>query len=73
MPSNRPLPRSNRSGRAMELDADRRRGLYGMAPPMASRGDWRRELESDFAAMFRVWQMLRSGAVRMLGEIGRHY
>ena len=31
------------------------------------------ELERDFAAMKRVWQMLRYGAVRMLGEVGRQY
>ena len=31
------------------------------------------ELDKDFAAMKRVWQMLRAGAVRMVGEIGRQY
>ena len=31
------------------------------------------ELDQDFAAMKRVWQMLRAGAVRMFGEIGRQY
>ena len=31
------------------------------------------ELDRDFAAMKRVWQMLRAGAVRMVGEIGRQY
>ena len=31
------------------------------------------ELDQDFAAMKRVWQMLRTGAVRMVGEIGRQY
>ena len=31
------------------------------------------ELDQDFAAMKRVWQMLRAGAVRMVGEIGRQY
>ena len=31
------------------------------------------ELDQDFAAMRRVWQMLRAGAVRMVGEIGRQY
>ena len=31
------------------------------------------ELDRDFAAMKRVWQMLRHGAVRMLGEMGRQY
>ena len=31
------------------------------------------ELDQDFAAMKRVWQMIRAGAVRMLGEVGRQY
>jgi hypothetical protein len=31
------------------------------------------ELDQDVAAMKRVWQMLRAGAVRMVGEIGRQY
>ena len=31
------------------------------------------ELDQDFAAMRRVWQMIRAGAVRMVGEIGRQY
>ena len=31
------------------------------------------ELDRDFAAMKRVWQMIRAGAVRMLGEVGRQY
>ena len=31
------------------------------------------ELDEDFAAMKLVWQMLRAGAVRMVGEIGRQY
>ena len=33
----------------------------------------RSELDRDFAAMKRVWQMLRAGAVRMVGEVGRQY
>ena len=31
------------------------------------------ELDQDFAAMKRVWQMIRQGAVRMVGEVGRQY
>ncbi len=31
------------------------------------------ELDRDFAAMKRVWQMIRAGAVRMVGEVGRQY
>ena len=34
---------------------------------------FRSELDRDFAAMKRVWQMLRYGAVRMIGEVGRQY
>ena len=39
----------------------------------AAEARWRRELDADLMAMGRVWQMLRNGAVRMLGEIGRQY
>ena len=31
------------------------------------------ELDRDLAAMKRVWQMIRAGAVRMVGEIRRQY
>ena len=31
------------------------------------------ELDRDIAAMKRVWQMVRAGAIRMVGEIGRQY
>ena len=31
------------------------------------------DLDQDFAAMKRVWQMIRAGAVRMVGESGRQY
>ena len=73
MPSTRPLPSSSRRptyerpvyGRA---DYDRPR-----ARPMQSTPHWRRELDADFAAMGKVWQMIRNGATRMLGEIGRQY
>ena len=36
-------------------------------------GQLRSERDRDFAAMKRVWQMLRYGAVRMIGEVGRQY
>ena len=73
MPSTRPLPSSRRRptyerpayGRA---DYDRPR-----TRPMQSTPDWRRELDADLAAMGKVWQMIRNGATRMLGEIGRQY
>ena len=31
------------------------------------------DLDRDIAAMKRVWQMVRAGAIRMVGEIGRQY
>jgi len=31
------------------------------------------DLDRDIAAMKRVWQMIRAGAIRMVGEIGRQY
>ncbi|MAR07129.1 MAG: hypothetical protein CL862_08525 [Cyanobium sp. NAT70] len=34
---------------------------------------FRSDLDRDFAAMKRVWQMIRTGAVRMIGEVGRQY
>ncbi len=33
----------------------------------------RSELDQDLQAMSAVWSMIRQGAVRMLGEIGRQY
>ena len=78
MPSTRPLP-SSRRRRAYERPAYER-PAYGRADynrpryrPMQSNPDWRRELDADFAAMGKVWQMIRNGATRMLGEIGRQY
>ena len=60
MQQRRPFPRSNRGGRR---------------DPSALRSEhaWRDELDADLAAMAKVWRMLRYGAVRMLGEIGRQY
>ncbi|HJN36124.1 MAG: hypothetical protein AB8E74_01030 [Prochlorococcus sp.] len=31
------------------------------------------DLSRDLAAMARVWKLLRQGAVRWLGEVGRQY
>jgi len=31
------------------------------------------ELDRDIAAMKKVWEMLREGSVRWLGEVGRQY
>ena len=30
-------------------------------------------LDRDIAAMRKVWEMLREGSVRWLGEVGRQY
>ena len=47
-------------------DAWNSREPYGQ-----SRG--RSELDQDLEAMGKVWSMIRQGAVRMLGEVGRQY
>ena len=75
MPSPRALPRSRRSSRTRAAE---RRASYSRPPERrperrAHNSDWQSELDADFAAMSKVWQMLRHGAVRMLGEIGRQY
>ena len=75
MPSPRALPRSRRSSRVRTAE---RRTSYSRPsdyrPERRPRNnDWQSELDADFAAMSKVWQMLRHGAVRMLGEIGRQY
>jgi hypothetical protein len=73
MPSSRRLPRSRRlSGIETPQRGDAPRYTRGRTRP-AVQQDWQRELDSDFIAMKRVWQMLRHGAVRMIGEIGRQY
>ena len=71
MPSRR---YSNRA--AMEARSERRRTAERYRPESRQRlnGDrFQSELDRDFAAMKRVCQMLRHGAVRMLGEVGRQY
>jgi hypothetical protein len=72
MPSQRPIPssRRTRTARRQRLEAGRPRERFS-ADTADTR--WRRELDADLMAMGRVWQMLRYGAVRMLGEIGRQY
>ena len=73
MPSSRRLPRSRRLP-AMEPPQRRDSPRYARGRSNTRvQQDWQRELDSDFIAMKRVWQMLRHGAVRMLGEIGRQY
>ncbi len=78
MPSTRSLPSSRRRP-AYERTAYER-PVYGRNDydrpryrSMQSIPDWRRELDADLAAMGKVWQMIRNGATRMLGEIGRQY
>ena len=73
MTSTRPRPSSRRR-------PTYERPVYGRADydrprtrPMQSTPHWRRELDADLAAMGKVWQMIRTGATRMLGEIGRQY
>ena len=34
---------------------------------------FRNDFDRDLAAMARVWSMIRQGAVRWIGEIGRQY
>ncbi|MEC8440707.1 MAG: hypothetical protein VXZ59_00145 [Cyanobacteriota bacterium] len=52
---------------------------YSDRTPLNSRsirrkdGRVRSDFDRDLAAMKRVWQMIRQGAVRMVGEVGRQY
>ena len=72
--------RENRFERRSEMDYDRfereydryERG-YDRYDALAERSQVPSELDQDFAAMKRVWQMIRAGAVRMVGEVGRQY
>ena len=57
--------RSYRSHSDMEFSQRRRYPYYEPRVPS--------ELDRDIAAMKRVWQMVRAGAIRMVGEIGRQY
>ncbi|AKN61546.1 hypothetical protein WB44_11085 [Synechococcus sp. WH 8020] len=34
---------------------------------------FKNDFDRDLAAMARVWSMIRQGAVRWIGEIGRQY
>ena len=52
---------------------DRRFERHGQNRINSGRSSMPSELDRDFAAMKRVLQMLRAGAVRMVGEIGRQY
>lgn len=77
----RPLPSSSRTSRDRSSSRQRPQREFRYSEPRQDRYElgrsgeapWRRELDADLMAMNRVWQMLRLGAVRMLGEIGRQY
>lgn len=56
-----------------EARFDRRFERHGRNRINSGRSSAPSELNRDFAAMKRVLQMLRAGAVRMVGEIGRQY
>ena len=58
-------PRDARFGRSFER--------HGQNRINSGRSSMPSDLDRDFAAMKRVLQMLRAGAVRMVGEIGRQY
>ena len=76
MTSRRRSNRSSMNRAAMGAGSRRRDVSERYRPTLEDRmgGDrFPSELDRDFAAMKRVWQMLRHGAVRMLGEVGRQY
>ena len=56
-----------------EREYDRYERGYDRYDARAERSQVPSELDQDFAAMKRVWQMIRAGAVRMVGEVGRQY
>lgn len=69
-------PRRYSNRAAMEARSERMRISERYLPETQQRMNrdrFQSELDRDFAAMKRVWQMLRHGAVRMLGEVGRQY
>ena len=74
MPSLRALPRSRRTSRPQPRPSYAYSEQHFSQPNYRNRrSDWQGELDADLAAMNKVWKMLRHGAVRMLGEIGRQY
>ncbi|QEY32624.1 hypothetical protein EVJ50_10720 [Synechococcus sp. RSCCF101] len=67
--SPRQLPRSSRRPRS---EGTGRAGVRaGQRRPEAAELRQTTDLQRDFSAMTVVWQMLRTGAVRWIGEIGR--
>ena len=65
--------RSEMSYDRIEPEYDRYERGYDRYDARAERSQVPSELDQDFAAMKRVWQMIRAGAVRMVGEVGRQY
>ena len=65
--------RSDRNYDRFEREYDRYERGYDRYDAPVDRNHVPSELDQDFAAMKRVWQMIRAGAVRMLGEVGRQY
>ena len=65
--------REDRFERRSEMSYDRFERGYDRYDARAERSQVQSELDQDFAAMKRVWQMIRAGAVRMVGEVGRQY
>lgn len=53
-------------------DSDRQPETWDSREPYGQSRE-RSELDQDLEAMGKVWSMIRQGAVRMLGEIGRQY
>ena len=43
------------------------------ARPSKQMNNFNNGLDRDIAAMRKVWEMLREGSVRWLGEVGRQY
>lgn len=66
----RAIPRSNRA-QARASARLPRPGLTGRGSGERLAPERRSALGKDFEAMAQVWQMLRSGALRVWGEIGR--
>ena len=65
--------RSEMNHERFEREYDRYERGYDRYDARAERSQVPSELDQDFAAMKRVWQMIRAGAVRMVGEVGRQY
>ena len=58
-----------RSKSAMRSKAKPSKQINNLRHP----SDFNNGLDRDIAAMKKVWEMLREGSVRWLGELGRQY